>query len=65
MKNIIRTIMLYMHKRHLVWLVAVLPLIFCISIPLVLLSGDVQQMGKCFLCRIMAFLTKDSSNRLC
>ena len=65
MKKLFMMVMPYLHKRRFILLLAALPLIFCVSIPLVLFSGDMHQMGKCLFCRIMAIITKDGGNRLC
>ena len=65
MKKYVVKIIPYLHNRRFFVILAVLPLIFCISIPLVLFSGDMQQLGKCLFCRVMALFSKDGSNRLC
>jgi len=51
--------------KILLTLLSLVPFFVCMSLPVMLLSGDVRRIGRCLACRLMSAVSKDAGVRLC
>jgi len=46
-------------------LLVALPFLVCLVLPITLLNGNAKNIFRCAVCRLLAVITRNSSNRLC